>query len=135
MAITEALTNLMATPVGDIGRVVLSANWMCAAGYAGEDVGLYETVKAVGMELCPALRICIPVGKDSMSMRAVWQDDSGEQRVTAPLSLIVSAFATVADVSGTLTPQMVADPDTLLMLVDLGPGRGRGRLGASALAN
>jgi phosphoribosylformylglycinamidine synthase len=133
MAITEALTNLMAAPVGELSRVVLSANWMCAAGYPGEDAALYETVKAVGMELCPALGICIPVGKDSMSMRAVWQEEDGtEKRVTAPLSLIVSAFATVPDVTHTATPQLIADPDTALLLVDLGPAAGR--LGGSARA-
>ncbi|MDG1478162.1 MAG: phosphoribosylformylglycinamidine synthase [Myxococcota bacterium] len=132
MAIGEALTNLMAAPVGEIDQVVLSANWMCAAGYPGEDVKLYETVRAVGMELCPALGICIPVGKDSMSMRAVWQEDGAEKRVTAPLSLIVSAFANVPDVLGTLTPQLVRDTDAALVLVDL--GRGQDRLGGSALA-
>ncbi|MFT5681678.1 MAG: phosphoribosylformylglycinamidine synthase [Myxococcota bacterium] len=132
MAIGEALTNLMAAPVGEIDQVVLSANWMCAAGYPGEDVKLYETVKAVGMELCPALGICIPVGKDSMSMRAVWQADGAEKRVTAPLSLIVTAFANVPDVLGTLTPQIVRDAEAALVLVDL--GRGQDRLGGSALA-
>ncbi|MEL6346547.1 MAG: phosphoribosylformylglycinamidine synthase [Myxococcota bacterium] len=131
LAVSEALTNLMAAPIGDIDRVVLSANWMCAAGYPGEDAILYETVRAVGMELCPALGINIPVGKDSMSMRAVWQDGDAERKVVAPLSLIVSAFATVPDVRPTLTPQLVRDqgPSSLL-LVDLG----QGRLGASALA-
>lgn len=134
LAVTEALTNLMAAPVGDLERVVLSANWMCAAGYPGEDAILYETVQAVGMELCPALGICIPVGKDSMSMRAVWSDPDGTaRRVTAPLSLIVSAFATVPDVRPTLTPQLRTDRGaTTLLAVDL--GRGQGRLGGSALA-
>lgn len=134
LAVAEALTNLMAAPVGDLERVVLSANWMCAAGYPGEDVTLYETVRAVGMELCPALGICIPVGKDSMSMRAVWTDpDDTAQRVTAPLSLIISAFATVPDVRPTLTPQLRTDRgETTLLVVDL--GRGQGRLGGSALA-
>ena len=132
LAVSEALTNLMAAPVGEIDRVVLSANWMCAAGYPGEDATLYETVRAVGMELCPALGICIPVGKDSMSMRAVWEEDGAEKRVTAPLSLIVSAFATVPDVRPTLTPQLVRDQGpTTLLAIDLGGGRGR--LGASAL--
>ncbi|MFT4977213.1 MAG: phosphoribosylformylglycinamidine synthase, partial [Myxococcota bacterium] len=134
LAVTEALTNLMAAAVGDIDRVALSANWMCAAGHPGEDATLYETVRAVGMELCPALGICIPVGKDSMSMRAVWSEPDGTQkRVTAPLSLIVTAFATVPDVRPTLTPQLQTDqgPSTLLA-IDLGCGQGR--LGGSALA-
>ncbi len=134
MAVGEALTNLAAAPVAKISDVRLSANWMAAAGWPGEDVGLFETVRAVGAELCPALDICIPVGKDSMSMRALWTDDDGVERsVVAPLSLVVSAFAPIADVRGSLTPQLRTDVGpTRLLLVDL--GRGRNRLGASALA-
>ena len=132
LAITESLTNLLAADVGERERVVLSANWMAAAGYPGEDARLYETVRTVGMELCPALGIRIPVGKDSMSMRARWQDEAGAHQVTAPLSLIVSAFARVEDVRRTLTPQLRTDRgDSVLVHVDL--GRGQGRLGGSAL--
>ncbi|MGD8576060.1 MAG: phosphoribosylformylglycinamidine synthase, partial [Thiohalophilus sp.] len=133
MAVGEALTNLAAASVSSLQRVVLSANWMAAAGHPGEDAGLYDAVKAVGMELCPALGITIPVGKDSMSMKTVW-DQAGETRsVTAPLSLIISAFAPVSDVRRTLTPQLQTDQgDTCLILIDL--GKGANRLGGSCLA-
>jgi len=133
MAIGEAITNLMAAPIEHLGKVKLSANWMAAAGHPGEDAKLYDTVKAVGMELCPALGIAIPVGKDSMSMKTVWEVEGERREMTAPLSLIISAFAPVEDVRRVLTPQLRTDlGDTDLILVDL--GEGRNRLGASALA-
>jgi phosphoribosylformylglycinamidine synthase len=133
MAIGEALTNLVAAPIEKLGDVKLSANWMAAAGHPGEDARLYDTVRAVGLELCPALGIAIPVGKDSMSMKTVWQQDGQQREMTAPVSLIVSAFAPVSDARGTLTPQLRTDlGDTDLVLVDL--GQGRNRLGGSALA-
>jgi len=133
MAVGEALTNLAAATVEKLGDVKLSANWMAAAGHPGEDARLYEAVHAVGMEFCPALGVAIPVGKDSMSMKTVWQHDGGRREMTAPLSLIVSAFAPVTDVRRTLTPQLRTDKgDTDLVLVDL--GQGRNRLGGSALA-
>jgi len=133
MAVGEALTNLAAAAVARLGDVKLSANWMAAAGHPGEDARLYETVQAVGMDFCPALGIAIPVGKDSMSMKTVWQHEGERREMTAPLSLIVSAFAPVADVRRTLTPQLRVDQgDTDLVLIDL--GRGRNRLGGSALA-
>ncbi len=135
MAVAEAITNLLAAPI-ELPRVKLSANWMAACGEPGEDAALYATVKAVGMELCPALGISIPVGKDSLSMRTQWTDSgpAGERRqVTSPVSLIVTAFATLADVRATLTPQLDAtEADTSLVLVDL--GRGRNRMGGSILA-
>ncbi|MCW5632793.1 MAG: phosphoribosylformylglycinamidine synthase [Rubrivivax sp.] len=128
MAVGEAITNLLAAPI-ELERVKLSANWMAACGEPGEDAALYDTVKAVGLELAPALGIGIPVGKDSLSMRTRWRDADGEERqVTAPVSLIVSAFAALADVRGTLTPQLRAPAeagDTTLILVDLGAGRMR----------
>ncbi|MEC7947466.1 MAG: phosphoribosylformylglycinamidine synthase [Myxococcota bacterium] len=133
LAVAEALTNLMAAEVGALGDVVLSANWMAPGGHPGEDAVLYDTVEALGMELCPALGVCIPVGKDSMSMRARWRDDDGEHQVTAPLSLVVSAFAPVTDVRRTLDPQLRLDEGaTVLLHVDLSAGAGR--LGGSALA-
>ena len=133
MAVAEAITNIASANIGDIGKIKLSANWMAAAGHPGEDENLYETVKTVGMELCPALGIAIPVGKDSMSMKTRWQDESGDKSVTAPLSLIISAFAPVEDVRKTVTPQLRTDQGaTDLILIDL--GRGRNRLGGSALA-
>jgi phosphoribosylformylglycinamidine synthase len=133
MAVGEALTNLAASCIEDISRIVLSANWMAPAGHPGEDAGLYEAVKAVGMELCPALGIAIPVGKDSMSMKTVWQEEDADKSVTAPLSLIVTAFAPVLDVRKTLTPELRSDQgDTDLILIDL--GKGRNRLGGSCLA-
>ena len=133
MAVGEALTNLAAAPLTGLEAVVLSANWMAAVDHPGEDAALYDTVRAVAMELCPALGISIPVGKDSMSMKTVWREAGEDRAVTAPLSLIVSAFAPVEDVRRTLTPQLRTDcGDTDLILVDL--GRERCRLGASALA-
>ncbi|HUP96850.1 MAG TPA: phosphoribosylformylglycinamidine synthase [Usitatibacter sp.] len=135
MAVGEAITNIAAAPIERLGDVKLSANWMCAAGHPGEDAILFDTVRAVGMELCPALGISIPVGKDSMSMRTTWSDTgTGEARaVTAPMSLVVSAFAPVGDARRTLTPQLRTDEgQTDLILVDLGSGRNR--LGGSALA-
>jgi phosphoribosylformylglycinamidine synthase len=132
MAIGEAITNMAAASVDRIGDVKLSANWMAAAGHPGEDARLYETVRAVAMEFCPALGISIPVGKDSMSMKTVWQQDGERREMAAPLSLIISAFAPVRDVRRTLTPQLRTDKgDTDLVLVDL--GQGRNRLGGSAL--
>jgi phosphoribosylformylglycinamidine synthase len=132
IAIGEALTNLGCAGVGDLTRVVLSANWMAAAGHPGEDARLFDTVRAVGMELCPELGITIPVGKDSLSMQTRWNDGSKDKAVTAPLSLIVSAFAPVADAGQTLTPEIKrCDEASWLLLFDL--GQGRNRLGASAL--
>ncbi len=135
MAVGEAVTNIAAASIATIGDIKLSANWMCAAGHPGEDATLYDTVRAVGMELCPALGIAIPVGKDSMSMRTTWRDaKSGEEKsVTAPMSLIVSAFAPVADARATLTPELATHAgETELVLVDLGGGKNR--LGGSAYA-
>jgi phosphoribosylformylglycinamidine synthase len=136
MAVGEAITNIAAASIAQIADIKLSANWMCAAGHPGEDAALFDTVHAVGMELCPALGIAIPVGKDSMSMKTTWRDpQSGEDKaVTAPLSLIVSAFAPVTDARATLTPQLRTDRgETELVLIDLGSGRNR--LGGSVLAS
>ncbi len=130
MAVGEAITNLLAAPIA-LDRVKLSANWMAACGEPGEDAALYDTVHAIGMELCPALGIGIPVGKDSLSMRTRWGEGDAAKQVTAPVSLIVTAFATLDDVRGTLTPQLQAG-DSTLVLVDLGAGRRR--LGGSMLA-
>lgn len=130
MAVGEALTNLASVAIEDLRRVKLSANWMAAAGAAGQDAALYAAVSAVGRELCPQLGLTIPVGKDSMSMRTVW--DSGQKSVVAPVSLIVSAFARVADVRRSVTPQLKKEPGSRLLLVDLGAGRAR--LGMSSLA-
>ena len=132
MAVAEAITNLLAAPI-ELPRVKLSANWMAACGEPGQDAALYETVKAVGMELCPALGVSIPVGKDSLSMRTVWTDGADSKKVTSPVSLIVSAFATLTDVRGTLTPELNrAEADTTLILIDL--GKGQMRTGGSILA-
>jgi phosphoribosylformylglycinamidine synthase len=127
MAIGEAITNIAAAAIDNLSDIVLSANWMAACGQPGEDAALFDTVKAVGMELCPALGINIPVGKDSLSMHAAWDDKS----VTAPLSLIISAFARVSDIRRSLTPQIHGN-DTVLLLIDL--GKAKNRLGGSALA-
>ena len=130
MAVAEAITNLLAAPIS-LPRIKLSANWMAACGEPGEDAALYDTVRAVGMALCPALGIGIPVGKDSLSMRTKWRDGDTDKQVTAPVSLVITAFATLDDVRGTLTPQLQAG-DTTLILVDL--GQGKNRMGGSMLA-
>ncbi len=132
MAVAEAITNLLAAPI-ELGKVKLSANWMAACGEAGEDAALFDAVQAVGMELCPALGISIPVGKDSLSMRTRWQDQGQTKQVTSPVSLIITAFASVDDVRGSLTPQLNANlADTSLILIDL--GKGQHRMGGSILA-
>ena len=133
MAIAEAVTNIAAARIGAIEKVKLSANWMCACGEEGEDAALYDTVEAVGMEFCPRLGVSIPVGKDSLSMRAAWRDSRGTgHSISAPLSLVVSAFAPVSDIRDTVTPDLKPEADSRLLLVDL--GRGRNRLGGSCLA-
>ena len=133
MAVGEALTNLAAAAVGGLDKVKLSANWMAAAGHGGEDAALFDTVRAVALELCPALGVSIPVGKDSLSMRTAWEEGGRQSEVVAPLSLVVSAFAPCEDARRTLTPQLATGAgETELVLVDL--GRGRNRLGGSILA-
>jgi len=133
MAVGEALTNILAGGIAHIGTVKLSANWMAAAGHPGEDAALYEAVHAVGMELCPALGVSIPVGKDSLSMKVSWQAAGQTREVVSPVSLIVSAFAPVTDVRLACTPQLRKHAgDATLLLVDLGGGKNR--LGGSALA-
>ncbi|PCC12135.1 phosphoribosylformylglycinamidine synthase [Pseudoalteromonas sp. JB197] len=135
LAVAESLTNIACANIGSLENIKLSANWMAAAGHPGEDAGLYEAVKAIGEELCPALGLTIPVGKDSMSMKTTWKDegDSQEKSVTSPLSLIITAFGRVDDVRKTVTPQLRTDKgETSLILVDLGAGKNR--MGASSLA-
>ncbi|TWE01977.1 phosphoribosylformylglycinamidine synthase [Pseudomonas sp. AG1028] len=133
MAIGETITNIAASHIEKLSDIKLSANWMAAAGHPGEDARLYDTVKAVGMELCPELGLTIPVGKDSMSMKTKWSEEGAEKSVTSPLSLIVTGFAPVADVRKTLTPELRMDKgETDLILIDL--GRGQNRMGASILA-
>jgi len=130
MAVGEAITNIAAASIADIGDIKLSANWMAAAGHDGEDAALFDTVRAVAIDLCPQLGISIPVGKDSLSMKSAWSENGVRKEVVAPLSLIVTAFAPVTDARRTLTPQLRTDcGETDLVLVDLG----RGRLGGSAL--
>ncbi|MFG1174431.1 phosphoribosylformylglycinamidine synthase [Erwiniaceae bacterium CAU 1747] len=131
LAVGEALTNIAATQIGPLTRIKLSANWMAAAGHPGEDAGLYEAVKAVGEELCPALGITIPVGKDSMSMKTRWQEGAEQREMTSPLSLVITAFARVEDVRKTVTPQLQT-VDNRLLLIDL--GNGANALGATALS-
>jgi phosphoribosylformylglycinamidine synthase len=134
LSVGEALTNLASAPVAALGQVKLSANWMAAAGHPGEDQALFEAVRTVGLELCPTLGIAVPVGKDSLSMRTTWRDERGEQRaVVAPLSLVITAVAPIADVTRSWTPELRTDQgDTALVLIDLGAGKDR--LGGSALA-
>jgi len=132
LAVGEAITNLAAAPIEQLGEIRLSANWMAAVNHPGEDAALFDAVKTVGMELCPALDISIPVGKDSLSMQTVWKDGDQPQRTVAPVSLVITGFARVSDVRRTLTPQIKLDRgDSDLWLIDLGAGRDR--LGSSAL--
>lgn len=131
MAVAEAITNMLAAPI-ELSKVKMSANWMAACGEPGEDAELYATVKAVGMELCPTLNISIPVGKDSLSMRTQWTENGEVKKVTSPVSLIITGFAAIDDVRGTLTPQLNADvDDSSLVLIDL--GRGKMRMGGSII--
>ena len=133
MAVGEAITNLAAAGIARLGDVKLSANWMAPAGHPGEDAALYDTVRAVAIEICSALGLSIPVGKDSMSMRTTWRDDGVDKAVTAPVSLIVSAFAPVADARRALTPQLRLDAATRRWCSSTSP-RAQRRLGGSALA-
>ncbi len=132
MAIGETITNMAAAAILDLSDIKLSANWMAACGQPGQDAALYATVKAVGMELCPALGLSIPVGKDSLSMRTTWNEQGAGKSVTAPVSLIVSGFAPVTDIRANLTPLLSSDARSVLILIDL--GRGKNRLAASACA-
>jgi phosphoribosylformylglycinamidine synthase len=132
MSVGEALTNLLGGYIEDISHIKLSANWMCASGFAGEDAKLYEAVNAIGMELCPALGLTIPVGKDSMSMRSTWQEDGKEKSVTAPLSLIISAFSKTPDARIQISPLLNTKIESELLLIDL--GLGKNRMGGSCLA-
>jgi len=132
LAVGEAITNLAAAAIDELGDIRLSANWMAAVNHPGEDAALFDAVRAVGMELCPALDISIPVGKDSLSMQTVWKDGDTPQRTVSPVSLVITGFARVSDVRRTLTPQLRLDRgDSELWLIDLGVGRDR--LGGSAL--
>lgn len=132
MAVAESITNIAAACIEKLSDIKLSANWMAAAGHPGEDARLYDTVKAVGMELCPELGITIPVGKDSMSMKTNWVENGQQKSVTSPLSLVISAFAPVQDIRKTLTPELqLTQGNTDLILIDL--GHGKNRLGASIL--
>ena len=132
MSVGEALTNLLSAYIEDISHINLSANWMCASGFPGEDAKLYEAVKAIGMELCPKLGLTIPVGKDSMSMKSTWNENGKERSVTAPLSLIISAFSKVPDARLQITPLLDTKIDSELFLIDL--GLGKNRMGGSCLA-
>ncbi|WP_335921240.1 MULTISPECIES: phosphoribosylformylglycinamidine synthase [Shewanella] len=133
MAVAESLLNMAGADIGSLKRIKLSANWMSAAGHPGEDAGLYEAVKAVGEELCPELELTIPVGKDSMSMKTAWEDKGEQKAVTAPMSLIITAFGAVRDIRNTVTPELRTDKgETVLLLADL--AKGKTRLGGSCLA-
>ena len=133
LAVAESLTNIAGTDIGDLNRIKLSANWMSPAGHPGEDAGLYEAVKAIGEELCPALGLTIPVGKDSMSMRTQWQEYGQEKSVTSPMSLIITAFGVVEDIRKTVTPELRTDQgETRIVAIDL--SKGKQRLGGSCLA-
>lgn len=133
MAVAEAITNIAAAPIENISKIVLSANWMAALDLPGEGAALYDAVETISQELCPALGISIPVGKDSLSMRASWQQEGVMHSVASPLSLIITATAPVIDVRKTITPELRRDVgDTLLLLIDL--GQGRNALGGSCLA-
>ena len=133
LAISEAITNIACAKIESISDIKLSANWMSAAGHPGEDASLYAAVEAVGLELCPQLGIAVPVGKDSMSMKTVWEEEGESKAVISPMSVNITAFAPVEDVRKTVTPQLRTDlGETELLVVDL--GRGQNRMGGSCLA-
>ena len=132
MSVGEALTNLLSAYIEDISHINLSANWMCASGFPGEDAKLYEAVKAIGIELCPKLGLTIPVGKDSMSMKSTWNENGDKKSVTAPLSLIISAFSKIPDARLQITPLLDTKIESELFLIDL--GLGKNRMGGSCLA-
>jgi phosphoribosylformylglycinamidine synthase len=133
LAVAESLTNIAGIDIGDLNRIKLSANWMSPAGHPGEDAGLYEAVKAIGEELCPALGLTIPVGKDSMSMKTKWEDNGEQKSVTSPMSLIITAFGAVEDIRKTVTPELRIDlGETRIVAIDL--SKGKSRLGGSCLA-
>jgi len=133
LAVAESLTNIAGTDIGDLNRIKLSANWMSPAGHPGEDAGLYEAVKAIGEELCPALGLTIPVGKDSMSMKTKWEENGEDKSVTSPMSLIITAFGVVEDIRKTVTPELRTDlGETRIIAIDL--SKGKNRLGGSCLA-
>jgi len=132
MTVGESLTNLMSAYIEDIKHINLSANWMCASGHPGEDAKLYEAVKSIGMELCPELGLTIPVGKDSMSMKSSWDEDGKNKSITAPLSLIISAFSKTPDTRLQITPLLDTEIESELLLIDL--GLGKKRMGGSCLA-
>jgi phosphoribosylformylglycinamidine synthase len=137
LAVAESLTNIAGTDIGDLNRIKLSANWMSPAGHPGEDAGLYEAVKAIGEELCPALGLTIPVGKDSMSMKTKWDENGEEKSVTSPMSLIITAFGVVEDIRKTVTPELRTEQSgfneqTRIVAIDL--SQGKNRLGGSCLA-
>ncbi|WP_151815467.1 phosphoribosylformylglycinamidine synthase [Acinetobacter soli] len=131
LAVAEAITNIASANIEQIGDIKLSANWMAAAGQKGEDQALFEGVKAIGMEMCPALGIAIPVGKDSLSMRTTWNDNGEDKAVTSPMSGVITAFAPVSDVRKTLTPELKKIDESVLVRIDL--SKGQFRLGASIL--
>ncbi len=132
MAVGEAITNIAAAAIDDISAIKLSANWMASSQTSGELQALYAAVEAIGLELCPALGISIPVGKDSLSMKTVWRDENGAHEASSPMTLIISAFAKVNDIRLTTTPQLSPDLNTEILLIDLGDGCHG--LGGSALA-
>ncbi|NNG82436.1 phosphoribosylformylglycinamidine synthase [Acinetobacter sp. ANC 5378] len=131
LAVAESISNIMCANIEQISDIKLSANWMAAAGQKGEDQALFEGVKAIGMEMCPALGIAIPVGKDSLSMRTTWNDEGEDKAVTSPMTGVITAFAPVGDVRKTLTPEL-KDEDSVLVRIDL--SKGQFRLGGSILA-
>lgn len=132
LAVAEAITNIACANIEQISDIKLSANWMAAAGQKGEDQALFEGVKAIGMEMCPALGIAIPVGKDSLSMRTTWNDNGEDKAVTSPMTGVITAFAPVGDVRKTMTPELKKLEDSVLVRIDL--SKGQFRLGGSILA-
>jgi len=132
MAISEAITNIAAADISSLKDIKISANWMAAAGFQNEDQHLFESVKTVGESFCPELGITIPVGKDSLSMRTMWEEDGKQKVVASPVSLIVTGFSPVKSILKTLTPELKVEQDTKLVLIDL--SNNNSRLGGSTLA-
>ena len=132
LAVAEAVTNILSAPVNEISDIKLSANWMSSIKTDSQKQALFDTVQAVTLDFCSKIGLTIPVGKDSLSMQTTWSEENLEKEITAPLSLIISAFAPIDNVTRTITPQLKVSNNSLLILIDL--GQGKNRLGGSCLA-
>ena len=132
IAVGEAITNILSAPISDIADIKLSANWMSSIMTDRLKQDLYETVEAISIDFCSKIGITIPVGKDSLSMQTSWANENKQYKNTAPLSLVISAFAPINDVNNVITPQLKEKNESILLLIDL--GQGQNRMGGSCLS-